>query len=170
MGPAGSVPLPGTAPADGDPDGCPRRTGPLPAACPSAGSAPGPWPAAPPVLEGLGQVVVRAAVQTPDPVATIAAGRQHQHRHRLDARPARAAAAGKSRPAPAAWRPAAPDRKCPLTGVVQPGHAVIADVHGVAPPVQQLRQPVRQTLFILHDQKPHATPPLPPDLPAAIQI
>ena len=46
----------------------------------------------------------------------------------------------------------------PLAGVVQSGHAVIADIHGVAPAVQQLRQRTGQTLFVLHNEYAHRQP------------
>ena len=107
-------------------------------------------------LKGLGQVVVRAAVQTPHPIAEIAAGRQHQHRHRLAAG-AELLQQGKA----VQLRQHGVQQHQIVNaaaGVVQTGHAVIADIHGVAPPVQQLRQRVRQTLFILHDQNTHRQP------------
>ena len=111
-------------------------------------------------LKGLGEIIVRPAVQSLDPVGQVAAGRQHQHRHGM---------------APGAQLPQQAEPVHPRQhsvqqdqviqvrgGVVVAGHAVAADVHGVALPPQQLRQVPGQALFILDHKQPHGAPPLIP--------
>ena len=111
-------------------------------------------------LEGLGQIVVRAAVQALDPVGYVAAGRQHQHRHGMapGAQPSQQGEAVHPR-----QHGVQQDQVIDIRhGVVVAGDAVAADVHGVSLPPQQLRQVLGQAVFILDHKQPHGAPPLIP--------
>ena len=108
-------------------------------------------------FKGLGKIVIRAAVQSMDAVAHVAFGGQHQHR-RGDAgfpqllRHLKAVYAGQHHVQHHQIIDAG-------HGIVQAADAVIAHVSGIALPVQQLAQGVRQPDLILHDQKAHGAAP-----------
>ena len=116
-------------------------------------------------LKGLGEIVVRAAVQPVYPVVQTALGRQHQHG---GGHVGRAQLLGHLKAVhPRQHHVQHHQIIDARQGVVQPAYAVMAHVGGVALPVQQLPQGVRQTDFILHDQKTHDTSSLLTAVPAA---
>ena len=112
-------------------------------------------------VERLGQVVIRAEVQSVDPVIGLAGRGQHQDPG-------------------ATWAPGQPcadivpvhrrqvavehdDVVRPEPGLVQPGRAVADHVHGDALVTQAGGDGLRHHLVVLHDQHPHAS--IMPDRP-----
>lgn len=114
-----------------------------------------------PRAEGLGEIVVRAAVQARHRVVQFALGRQHEDR-RADSLGARLARDGKA--------VLVRQHDVQHDQVIGPGldrgqslQPVSAVVHVVLLLPQDLAQCLRHPLFILHEQNPHAnTSPLIP--------
>ena len=104
-------------------------------------------------LKGLGQIVIRAAVQPLHPVGQLRAGGKHQYRHGLSG------------------LPQLPQDREPVLfgqhhiqnhqivnvgeGVVQSALAVVADICGIVFQLQQVPQGFRQPHLILYDQNTH---------------